>query len=68
LRKWLAPAAGTFPDEVSAAMAPRNQTEPAMDVLVGDKTDQLDPIGEADDAETEEMETPVEWRDPWRDN
>ena len=48
-------------------MAPRNQeTEPAADEAVGDKTDQLSQIGEmSDDAETEEMEAPVEWRDPW---
>ncbi len=50
-------------------MAPRTQTDPAMDELSGDKTDQLIQLGELpDDAETEEMETPVEWRDPWRDN
>ncbi len=50
-------------------MGPRNQTEPALDELVGDKTDQLSQLGELpDEAETEEMEAPVEWRDPWRDN
>jgi len=50
-------------------MAPRNQTDPAMDELVGDKTDQLSELGEqADEAETEEMEPPAEWRDPWRDS
>lgn len=51
-------------------MAPRNlQTEPAADEPVGDKTDQLSPLGEMpDEAETEEMEAPVEWRDPWRDH
>ncbi|HEU5060458.1 MAG TPA: hypothetical protein VFU21_28200 [Kofleriaceae bacterium] len=49
-------------------MGPRNQTDPAMDDLVGDKTDQLSEIGDPDEAETEEMETPVEWLDPWRDH
>lgn len=51
-------------------MAPRKQqTEPVVDEAVGDKTDQLSPLGEMpDEAETEEMEAPVEWRDPWREH
>lgn len=51
-------------------MAPRNlATEPAAsDQLVGDKTDQVFELGEPpDDAETEEMDSPIEWRDPWAD-
>jgi len=50
-------------------MAPRRlETDPAGDSLVGDKTDQLSELGEGpDEAETEEMEAPVEWIDPWRD-
>ena len=49
-------------------MGPRNQTNPATDELIGDQTDQLESVGELpDEAETEEMEAPVEWRDPWRD-
>ena len=50
-------------------MAPRNlETDPPAEP-VGDKTDQLSPPGEmADEAETEEMDAPVEWRDPWREH
>lgn len=51
-------------------MPPWNlETDPAADALVGDETDQLFELGETpDEAETEEMEAPVEWIDPWRDN
>lgn len=44
------------------------QTEPPAD-LVGDVTDQLSELGEMpDEAETEEMDAPIEWLDPWREN
>ena len=50
-------------------MAPRNlETDPAADELVGDKTDKLSHIGEPDEAETEEMEAPIEWADPWAEH
>jgi hypothetical protein len=51
-------------------MAPRRlETDPAADSCVGDKTDQLSELGEGpDEAETEEMEAPVEWIDPWREH
>lgn len=67
--KWLARGAGTLPDEKWIPMGHRHlQTEPPAD-LVGDVTDQLSELGEMpDEAETEEMDAPVEWLDPWREN
>ena len=51
-------------------MLPRNlETDPALESLVGDETEQILQPGEMpDEAETEEMDAPIDWADPWAEH